>query len=114
MNCKLGLFALFFSSLLWQTEVEGMAGASMEKEPDVVLRKQDSGKEITVKAGKVIQVQLERGGESAIGGMHKTPAPGIFCPFQKRPGPCPTAAWAGRSWVCGPSVRRKKELPKSR
>ena len=36
-----------------------MAGARVEKEPDVVLRKQDSGKEITVKAGQVIQVRLE-------------------------------------------------------
>ncbi len=56
---KMVLFIIFFFSLFWQTEVGGMAGASMESEPDVILQKQDSGKEITVKAGQVIQVQLE-------------------------------------------------------
>ncbi len=59
MNRKLGLFTLLFFSLLWQIEMGGMAEASMENDPDVTLQKQDSGKEITVKAGQVIQVQLE-------------------------------------------------------
>jgi predicted secreted protein len=36
-----------------------MAGVSMGNEPDVVLQKQDSGKEITIKAGQGIQIQLE-------------------------------------------------------
>lgn len=46
-----------------RTELGGMAGVGMANEPDVILKKQDSGKEITVKVGQVIQVQLE-----AIGG----------------------------------------------
>ena len=81
MNCKLGLFALFFSSLLWQTEVEGMAGTGMEKEPDVVLRKQDSGTEITVKAGQVIPVQLARVGGTGYWWYAQNPDGRYFFPL---------------------------------
>ena len=52
------LFTLFIS-LGGQTELGGMAGAVMANEPDVILTKQDNGKEITLKVGQVIQVQLE-------------------------------------------------------
>ena len=53
------LFTFFFFSLIWQSVVGEMAGASMENEPDVILNKQDSAKEISAKPGQVIQVQLE-------------------------------------------------------
>ncbi len=59
---KMFLFTLL-ASLWGLTEFSGMAGVSMGNEPDVILQKQDNGKEITVKAGQVIQIQLE-----AIGG----------------------------------------------
>ena len=52
------LFTLFIS-FAGQTELGGMAGVSMANEPDVILTKQDNGKEITLKVGQVIQVQLE-------------------------------------------------------
>jgi len=52
------LFTLL-ASLLGLTEFSGMGGVSMGKEPDVILQKQDGGKEITVKAGQIIQIQLE-------------------------------------------------------
>jgi predicted secreted protein len=55
---KMVLFT-FLASLLGLTEFSGMAGVSMGNEPDVVLQKQDSGKEITIKAGQGIQIQLE-------------------------------------------------------
>ena len=55
---NLFLLALFIT-LGGPAEIRGMAGASMENEPDVILQKQDSGKEITLKAGQVVQVQLE-------------------------------------------------------
>ena len=55
---NLFLLALFVT-LGEPTEIRGMAGANMEKEPDVILQKQDSGREITLKAGQLIQVQLE-------------------------------------------------------
>jgi predicted secreted protein len=35
------------------------SGGNMEKEPDVILQKQDNGKEVTLNSGQVIQVQLE-------------------------------------------------------
>ena len=42
------------------TEGRGIArGGDMETEPDVILQKQDGGKEVSVKAGRLIQVQLE-------------------------------------------------------
>ncbi|HYB19579.1 MAG TPA: hypothetical protein VEH09_01550 [Thermodesulfobacteriota bacterium] len=56
----------------------------MENEPDVVIRKQNSGKEITVEADQVIQVQLDGMRGLVIGGMHITAITGIFCFFQKR------------------------------
>ncbi len=34
-------------------------GGNMEKQPDVILQKQDNGKEITLKSGQTLQVQLE-------------------------------------------------------
>lgn len=52
------LFTLFIS-FGGQTELGGMAGVGMANEPDVILTKQDNGKEITLKVGQVIQVQLE-------------------------------------------------------
>ncbi len=55
---KMVLFT-FLASLWGLTEFSGMAGVSMGNEPDVVLQKQDSGKEITIKAGQGIQIQLE-------------------------------------------------------
>ena len=55
---KMVLFT-FLASLLGLTEFSGMAGVSMGNEHDVVLQKQDSGKEITVKAGQGIQILLE-------------------------------------------------------
>jgi predicted secreted protein len=55
---KMVLFT-FLASLWGLTEFSGMAGVCMGNEPDVVLQKQDSGKEITVKAGQDIQIQLE-------------------------------------------------------
>ena len=53
----------------------------MENEPDVVLRKQNSGKEIMVEADQVIQVQLDGMRGLVIGGMHITAITGIFCFF---------------------------------
>ena len=55
---KMVLFT-FLASLLGLTEFSGMAGVSMGNEPDVILQKQDSGKEITVKVGQDIQIELE-------------------------------------------------------
>ncbi|MGA2956436.1 MAG: protease inhibitor I42 family protein [Thermodesulfobacteriota bacterium] len=55
---KMVLFT-FLASLWGLTEFSGMAGVCMGNEPDVVLQKQDSGKEITIKAGQGIQIQLE-------------------------------------------------------
>jgi len=55
---KMFLFT-FLASLWGLTEFSGMEGVSMGNEPDVILQKQDSGKEITVKAGQVIQIQVE-------------------------------------------------------
>lgn len=55
---KMVLFG-FLASLLGLTEFSGMTGISMGNEPDVILQKQDGGKDITVKAGQSIQVQLE-------------------------------------------------------
>lgn len=55
---KMVLFT-FLASLWGPTEFSGMAGVCMGNEPDVVLQKQDSGKEITIKAGQGIQIQLE-------------------------------------------------------
>ena len=59
MKGRMFLFTFFFFSLICQPGVGGMAGANMENEPDVILNKQDSGKEISSKPGQVIQVQLE-------------------------------------------------------
>jgi len=55
---KMVLFT-FLASLLGLTEFSGMAGVSMGNEPDVILQKQDSGKEITVKVGQDVQIELE-------------------------------------------------------
>jgi predicted secreted protein len=35
------------------------SGGNMEKQPDVILQKQDNGKEVALKSGQEIQVQLE-------------------------------------------------------
>ena len=35
------------------------SGGNMEKQPDVILQKQDNGKEVTLKSGQTLQVQLE-------------------------------------------------------
>ena len=54
------MFLLTFLASLWGlTEFSGMEGVSMGNEPDVILQKQDNGKKITVKAGQVIQIQVE-------------------------------------------------------
>ncbi len=54
-----GLISLF----LLQAACGGAAGGNMKEQTEVILAKEDNGKEIAVKSGQVIQIQLEaRGG----------------------------------------------------
>lgn len=58
-SSKFFLFFLFVFLLFWSISPGCVPGAKMKNGPDLILRKQDGGKQFTIKTGDAIQVLLE-------------------------------------------------------